>query len=83
MLKVDLNFKKLLDTIEHPVLALDHSKAHIFLVGTLTSIEDLFLSWLVKFLKVDIKLNRYRSIYRATGLNGVILRKMASLGKHC
>ena len=44
MLKVDLNFQKLLDTIKHPELALDHSKAHLFLVGTLTSIEDLFLT---------------------------------------
>ena len=44
MLKVDLNFKKLLDTIKHPELALDHSKAYLFLVGTLTGIEDLFLT---------------------------------------
>ena len=34
MLKVDLNFKILLDTIKHPELALDHLKAHLFLVGT-------------------------------------------------
>ena len=47
MLKVDLNFKKLFDTIKHPELALDHSKVNLFLVETLTSIKDLFLTWLV------------------------------------
>ena len=73
MLKVDLNFKKSLDTIRHPELALDHSKTHLFLVGTLMSIEDLFLTWLVKLMKMHIKLNLYSSICRATGLNGVIL----------
>ena len=51
MPKVDLNFKKLLDTIKHPELALDHLKTHLFLVRTLTSIEDLFLTWLVKLMK--------------------------------
>ena len=39
MLKVDLNFKKLSDHIKHPELALDHSKPHLFLAGTLTSID--------------------------------------------
>ena len=73
MLKVDLNFKKLLDTIKHPELALGHLKAYLFLVGTLTSIEDLFLTWLVKLMKMHIMLNLYSSICRATGLNGVIL----------
>ena len=73
MLKVELNFKKLLDTIKRPELALVHLKAHQFLVGTLTSIEDLFLTWLVKFMKMRIMLNLYSSISRATGLNGVIL----------
>ena len=59
MMKVDLNFKKLLDSIKHPLLALDHLKAHPFLVGTLTSIEDLFLTWLVKLMKMRIMLNLY------------------------
>ena len=57
MLKVDLNFKKLLDTIKHPELAMDHLKAHLFLVGTLTSIEDLFLTWLVKLMNMHMMLN--------------------------
>ena len=73
MLKVDVNFKKLLDTIKHPELALDHLKTHLFLVGTLMSIEDLFLTWSVKLMKMHIMLNLYSSICRATGLNGVIL----------
>ena len=73
MLKVDLNFKNLLDTIKHPELTLDHLKADLFLVGTLTSIEDLFLTWSVKLTKMYIMLNLYSSIYRAAGLNGVIL----------
>ena len=73
MLKVDVNFKKLLDTIKHPELALDYLKAHLFLIGTLTSIEDLFLTWSVKFMKMHIMLNLCSSICRATGLNGVIL----------
>ena len=73
MLKVDLKVKKLLDTIKHPELALDHLKAHLFLVGTLTSIEDLFLTWSVKLMKMHIMLNLCSSICRATGLNGVIL----------
>ena len=72
MLKVDLNFKKLLDTIKHPELALGHLKAYLFLVGTLTTIADLFLTWSLK-LKMHIMLNLYSSICRATGLNGVIL----------
>ena len=83
MLKVDLNFQKLLDTIKHPELALDHSKAHLFLAGTLMSIEDLFRTWSVKLIKMHIMLNLCSSICRATGLNGVILWKMTSLGKHC
>ena len=73
MLKADLNFKKLSDHIKHPELALDHSKPHLFLAGTLTSIEDLFLTWSVKLMKLHVKLNLYSSICRATGLNGVIL----------
>ena len=73
MLKVDLNFKKLLDTIKTPQLVLDHLKAHLFHVGTLTSIEGLFLTWSVKLMKMRIMLNLYSSICRATGLNGVIL----------
>ena len=73
MLKVDLSFKKLLDTIKHPELALDHLKAHLFLVGTLTSIENLFLTWSVKLMKMHVMLNLYSSICRAAGLNGVIL----------
>ena len=73
MLKVDLNFKKLMDTIKHPELALDHLKAHLFFVGTLTSIEDLFLTLSMKLMKMHIMLNLYSSICRATGLNGVIL----------
>ena len=73
IVKVDLNFKKLFDTIKLPELALDHSKAHLFLVGTLTSIEDLFLTWLVKLMNMYIKVNLYSSICRATELNGVIL----------
>ena len=59
MMKVDLIFKKLLDTIKHPLLALDHSKAHPFLLGTLTSIEEMFLIWLVKLMKMHIMLNMY------------------------
>ena len=73
MLKVDLSFKKLLDTIKHAELVLDHLKAHLFLVGTPTSIEDLFLTWSVKLMKMHIILNLHSSICRATGLNGVIL----------
>ena len=73
MLKVGLNFKMLLDTIKHPELALDHLKAHLFLVGTLTSKEDLFLTWSVKLMKMHTILNLYSSICRANGLNGVIL----------
>ena len=75
MLKVDLNFKKLLDIIKHPELALDHLKAHLFLVGTLTSIEDLSRTWLVKLMKMHIMLNLCSSICKATGLNGVIFEK--------
>ena len=52
---------------EHSELALDNLKAHLFLVGTLTSIEDLFLTWLVKLMKMHIMLNLYSSICRATG----------------
>ena len=73
MLKVDLNFKTLLDTIKHPELALDLLKAHLFLAGTLMSIEDLFRTWSVKLMKMHIMLNLCSSISRATGLNGVIL----------
>ena len=73
MLKVDLNFKKLLDTIKHPELALDHLNTHLFIEGTLTIIEDLFLTWLVKLMKMHSMLNLYSSICRAAGLNGVIL----------
>ena len=74
MLKVDLSFEKLLDTIKHPGLALDHSKAHLFLVRTLTSMEDLFLTWSMKLIKILIKLlNLYSSNSRATVVNGVIL----------
>ena len=73
MLKVDLNFKKLLNTIKHPELALNHSKARLFLVGTLASLEDLFLTRSVKLMKMQMKLNLYSSICRASGLNGVIL----------
>ena len=73
MLKLDLNFEKLLDTIKHPGLALDHSKAHLFLVRTLTRMEDLFLTWSMKLIKILIKLNLYSSNCRATGVNGVIL----------
>ena len=73
MVKVEINFKKLLDTIKHPELAFDHLKAHLFFVGTLTGIENLFLTWLVKLMKMHIMLNLYSSICRATGLNGVIL----------
>ena len=73
MLKVDLSFKTLLDTIKHSELAMDNLKAHLFLVGTLTSIEDLFLTWSVKLIKMHIMLNLYSSIYRVTGLNGAIL----------
>ena len=54
MVKVDLNFKKLLDAIKHPELAFDHSEAHLFLVGTLMSVEDLFLTWSVKLMKIHI-----------------------------
>ena len=73
MLKIDLNFQKLLGTIKHPELALDHSKAHLFLIGTLMSIEDLFLTWSLKLMKMHIKLNLCSSICRAAVLNGVIL----------
>ena len=73
MLKAGLNFKKLLDTIKHPDLALDHLKAHLFPVETLTSIENLFLTWSMKLIKMHIMLNLYSSICRATVLNGVIL----------
>ena len=73
MLKVDLNFKKLLDTIKHPGLALDHLKAHLFFAGTLRSIEDLFLTWSVKLMKMHIMLNLCSSMCTATGVNGVIL----------
>ena len=73
MLKAGLNFKKLLDTIKHPDLALDHLKAHLFLVETLTSIKNLFLTWSMKLIKMHIMLNLYSSICRATVLNGVIL----------
>ena len=73
MVKEEINFKKLLDTIKHPELAFDHLKAHLFLVGALTSIEDLFLTWSVKLMKMRIMLNLYSSICRATGLDGVIL----------
>ena len=73
MLKVDLNFKKLWDTMKHPELALDHSKAHLFLVGTLTSIDDVFLTWSLRLMKMHIRLNLCSSN----------CWKMASLGKHC
>ena len=73
MLKVDLNFKKLLDTIKHPELALDHLKADLLLVGTLTTIADLFLTWSLKLMKMHVMLNLHSSICRATGLNGVLL----------
>ena len=36
-------------------------------------IEDLFLTLLMKLMKMYIKINRHSSICRATGLNGVIL----------
>ena len=68
-----LDFKKLLDTIKHPELALDHLKAHLFLAGILTSIEDIFRTWSVKLMKMHIMLNLCSSICRATGLNGVTL----------
>ena len=58
MMKVDLIFKKLLDTIKHPPLALDHSKAHPFLLGTLTSIEDL-----VSDLVGEVDENAYHAKY--------------------
>ena len=73
MMKVDLNFKKLLDTIKHPELTLDHLKFHLFLVGTLTSIDDLLWTWLVMLIKMHIMQHLYSSICRATGLNSVIL----------
>ena len=73
MLKVALNFKKLLDTIKNPDLALYHSKPNLFLVGTLTSIEDLFLTCSGKLMKMHLILNLYSAIYRATELNGAIL----------
>ena len=56
-----------------PELALDHLKAYLFLVGTLMSLKNLFLTWSVKLMKMHIMLNLYSSICRATGLNGVIL----------
>ena len=73
MLKVALNFRKLLDTIKHSDLALYHSKANLFLVGTLRSIEDLFLTCSGKLMKMHLILNLYSAICRAAGLNGAIL----------
>ena len=73
IMKVDLNFKKLLDTIKQLEQALDHSKAFLFFVGSLTSNEDFFVAWSVELMKMHIKPNLYSSICRTTGLNGVIL----------
>ena len=56
-------------------LALDHLKAHLFLLESLTRIEDLFPTWSVKLMKMHILLNLCSSISRATRLNGAFCEK--------
>ena len=71
LLKVDLNFK--VSGYHQTSRAVFGSFKSLFVIGTLTSIEDLFLTWSMKVMKMHIKLNLYSSICRATELNGVSL----------